>query len=95
MGGEMHAFLAQPGVGFFSMIIIGALAGWIAERITESDHGLITNILMGIGGAFIGGKIAELLDIPVFGFFRTLIAAVIGAVIIIFIWRKIRSSQAG
>lgn len=95
MGGEMHAFLAQPGVGFFSMIIIGALAGWIAERITESDHGLITNILMGIGGAFIGGKIAELLDIPVFGFFRTLIAAVIGAVIIIFVWRKIRSSQAG
>lgn len=93
MGGEMHAFLAQPGVGFFSMIIIGALAGWIAERITASNYGLLTNILMGIGGAFIGSKIAELLDIPVFGFFRTLIAATVGAVIIIFVWRKLRASS--
>ena len=50
--------LGQPSVGLLAMLIIGALAGWIAEKITKSDHGIFTNILVGIAGAFIGGKLA-------------------------------------
>lgn len=90
--GDMQAFMGNPGVGLISMLIIGAIAGWIAERITESDHGIFTNILVGIAGAFIGGKLADVLQIPVFGFFRTLVAATIGAIIILFIWRRFRAS---
>jgi uncharacterized membrane protein YeaQ/YmgE (transglycosylase-associated protein family) len=75
------------------MLLIGAIAGWIAEQITKSDHGIFTNILVGIAGAFVGGTIAELLQIPIFGFWRTLIAAIIGAVLILFLWRRIRSRQ--
>lgn len=33
----------MPGVGFLGMLVIGILAGWIAEKITASDHGLLTN----------------------------------------------------
>jgi uncharacterized membrane protein YeaQ/YmgE (transglycosylase-associated protein family) len=88
---DAQAFFAQPGVGFFSMLIIGALAGWIAGKVTESRHGILTNILVGIAGAFLGGEIAGLLNITVFGFFRTLISATIGAIVILFIWRKIRA----
>ena len=91
--GDMQAFMGNPGVGLISMLIIGAIAGWIAERITESDHGIFTNILVGIAGAFIGGKLADVLQIPVFGFFRTLVAATIGAIIILFIWRRFRASS--
>ncbi|GLK86329.1 GlsB/YeaQ/YmgE family stress response membrane protein [Ancylobacter defluvii] len=90
----MESFAAvadQPGVGWFTMIIIGLLAGWIAERVTESDHGLFANLLFGLIGAFVGKYIAELAAIPVYGFFRTLIAATVGAVIVLFIWRKLRS----
>jgi uncharacterized membrane protein YeaQ/YmgE (transglycosylase-associated protein family) len=85
-----QAFMSQPGVGFFTMLLIGALAGWIAERITASDHGIFTNILVGIAGAFIGGKLAEIADIQVFGFWRTLVAAVVGALILLFGWRALR-----
>ena len=85
--------LGQPSVGLLAMLIIGALAGWIAEKITKSDHGIFTNILVGIAGAFIGGKLAEVLQVPVFGFWRTLIAAVIGAVILLFIWRAFRGRR--
>jgi len=85
-----YAFLSQPGVGFFTMLLIGLIAGWIAERATSSDHGLLTNLVVGLAGAFIGGKLAEVLEIPVFGFWRTLFAAAIGAVILLFIWRAIR-----
>lgn len=91
MHDQAYSFLGQPGVGFFSMIIIGILAGWVAERITESNHGLLTNLLVGIAGAFVGGELASLLHIDVFGFFRTLIAAIIGAIILLWVWRAIRS----
>ncbi len=87
---DMQYAFGQPTVGFFMMLVIGALAGWIAERITKSDHGLFTNIVVGIAGAFVGGKLAEVLQIPVFGFWRTLIAAVVGASLLILLWRMIR-----
>jgi uncharacterized membrane protein YeaQ/YmgE (transglycosylase-associated protein family) len=80
-----------PGMGFFAMLVIGFLAGWLAEKITQSDHGIITNILVGIAGSFVGGKLAELLNTPVHGFFRTLIAATIGAVLVLWAWRQVRS----
>jgi uncharacterized membrane protein YeaQ/YmgE (transglycosylase-associated protein family) len=88
---DAQAFLSQPGAGFFSMLVIGALAGWIAGRVTESRHGILTNILVGIAGAFVGGELAGLLQIPVFGFFRTLVSATVGAIVILFLWRQIRS----
>ncbi len=88
---DAQAFMGQPGVGFFSMLIIGGLAGWIAGMVTESRHGILTNILVGIAGAFLGGELANLLNIDVFGFFRTLISATIGAIVILFLWRQIRT----
>lgn len=84
---EAQAFFAQPGVGFFTMLLIGAIAGWIAERVTQSNHGIFTNILVGVAGAFVGAKLAEIAEVPVFGFVRTLIAASVGAIIILFAWR--------
>ncbi|MGR7997044.1 GlsB/YeaQ/YmgE family stress response membrane protein [Xanthobacter sp. ZOL 2024] len=91
MNAETYAFLNQPGVGFFSMIVIGIIAGWVAERVTDSSHGLLTNLIVGIAGAFVGGEFATLLNIPVFGFFRTLIAAIVGAIVVLWVWRAIRS----
>ncbi len=88
---EAQAFFSQPGVGFLSMLVIGAIAGWIAERVTSSDHGLFTNILVGIAGAFVGAKLAEIGQITIFGFWQTLISASIGAIIILFAWRMVRA----
>jgi len=87
---EGYAALNEPGVGLFAMLVIGLLAGWIAEKITSSDHGLLMNLIVGIAGSFVGGKIAEVLQIPVFGFFRTLVAAAIGAILLLWIWRALR-----
>lgn len=87
---DAQAFFGNPGVGFFSMLIIGAIAGWIAEKVTESDHNIFTNILVGIAGSFVGGVLANVLNIQVFGFFRTLIAATVGAILILFVWHRVR-----
>jgi len=47
---DAQAFLGQPGVGFLEMLLIGAIAGWIAEKVTKSNHSIFTNILVGIAG---------------------------------------------
>jgi uncharacterized membrane protein YeaQ/YmgE (transglycosylase-associated protein family) len=75
------------------MILIGAIAGWIAERVTESDHGIFTNVLVGIAGSFVGAKLAEIAQVTVFGFMRTLISGSIGAILILFAWRSLRGRR--
>jgi uncharacterized membrane protein YeaQ/YmgE (transglycosylase-associated protein family) len=84
----------MEGVGFIAMLIIGALAGWIAEKFTKSDHGLLTNIIVGIAGAFIGGFLASVIGISVRGFWGTLIAAVAGATLLIVIFRTVTGRRA-
>jgi uncharacterized membrane protein YeaQ/YmgE (transglycosylase-associated protein family) len=88
---DAQGFFGNPGVGFLSMLVIGAIVGWIAEKVTESDHSIFTNILVGIAGSFVGGMLASILNIPVFGFFRTLVAASIGAILILFVWHRVSS----
>jgi uncharacterized membrane protein YeaQ/YmgE (transglycosylase-associated protein family) len=84
----------MEGVGFLAMLIIGALAGWIAEKFTRSEHGLLTNIIIGIAGAFIGGFLASMLGISVRGFWGALIAAVVGATLLIVIFRAVTGRRA-
>ena len=43
---DAQALFGNPGVGFLSMLLIGAIAGWIAEKVTQSDHSIFTNILV-------------------------------------------------
>lgn len=95
MDGEVYGALGQPGMGFFMAILVGALAGWLAERFTSADMGLFSNIVMGILGGVIGNFIAHKLNIPVYGFWRNLLSATLGAILIITIYRSLRGRRAG
>ena len=80
--------LTMPGVGFFGFIVIGALAGWIAERALNRDHGLLTNILVGIAGSFVGGTLASVLGLDFYGFIGNLVVATVGAIIILWFFGR-------
>ncbi len=71
-------------MGIFSWIIFGALAGWIASNIAGKSRrqGCVTNIVVGIVGAFLGGVIFSTIGGQgVTGFnIWSLFVAVIGAV---------------
>lgn len=87
------------GVGWIGTLIIGGLAGWIAEKITKSDMGLLMNIVVGIIGAYIGGFLANALGIrlgEIFSgwFWGNLLVAVIGAVILLFVVKMFRARSA-
>lgn len=68
-------------------IIFGALAGWIASKImnTDAEQGALGNIIVGIIGAMIGGWIARAVaGTTVTGFNLTsLIIAIVGAVVLL------------
>ena len=81
----------MTGVGVIGFIIIGLIAGYVAERLTESNHGLITNLIVGLIGSFVGGIIANLIGAPPrIGFIANLVVATLGAILFLFLLRKIR-----
>ena len=71
-----------------------AIGADIAEKVTASDHGLLTNLLVGIAGSFVGGTLAGLLNIEFYGWLGNLIVASIGAILILWIWRAVRGPSA-
>ena len=44
-------------IGWIAAIIIGGIAGWLAEQFMKSDMGLLMNIVLGIVGAAIASAI--------------------------------------
>jgi uncharacterized membrane protein YeaQ/YmgE (transglycosylase-associated protein family) len=74
----------NPG-GLISWLIVGLLAGWIAGIVTRGGgFGCITNIVIGVIGAFIGGLILEILNINgTAGFLESLAIATLGSVILL------------
>jgi uncharacterized membrane protein YeaQ/YmgE (transglycosylase-associated protein family) len=84
--------MGMPGVGFFGMLVIGFLAGYVAEKAMNREHGLFTNILVGIAGSFIGGTLAGVLNINYQGFLGNLVVAVAGAVILLWIFSRAKAS---
>ena len=77
--------------GFLGWIVIGALAGIIAKAIMpgKDPGGCIVTILLGIAGALLAGFLGNAL-----GWYRPgqgagFIAAIIGAILILFVYRLI------
>ncbi|MDN3670780.1 GlsB/YeaQ/YmgE family stress response membrane protein [Echinicola jeungdonensis] len=70
-------------------LIAGALAKWIMPG--RDPGGIFITILIGIGGAFVGGIIGRALGFESAGGSSLgwgLVWAVIGALIILYIWKK-------
>jgi uncharacterized membrane protein YeaQ/YmgE (transglycosylase-associated protein family) len=69
-----------------SAIIIGGIAGALAKLIMPGDDpgGIIVTILLGIAGAFVGSFI-----IGGGGFIWSIVAATLGAIILLAIYRLI------
>lgn len=87
---QANNFVANQGYGFFTSLVIGLIAGWLAEQISRSDHGILTNLIMGVLGALTGGLIASFIGITNVGFIGHVIIATLGALLIIFLYRALR-----
>ena len=84
-------------MGIIAWIVLGAIAGFIANLIMGGGDGLVMMIVLGIVGAVVGGFIAG----SVFGVadvtglnLTSLVVAVFGAIVTIFVARLFLSRGA-
>ncbi|WP_425602890.1 GlsB/YeaQ/YmgE family stress response membrane protein [Hoeflea algicola] len=85
---QQMGFMTMPGVGFLGLLLIGLIAGYVAERAMNRDHGLLTNMLVGIAGSFVGGALAGVLNINYYGFAGNLVVAIVGALLILWVFGR-------
>jgi uncharacterized membrane protein YeaQ/YmgE (transglycosylase-associated protein family) len=80
-------------MGWIGAIIIGGIAGWLAEQFMKSDMGLLMNIVLGIVGAAIASAILSAFKIVLGGWLGYLIAGFIGACLLIWIVRMVKGMR--
>ena len=74
------------GLGFFGSIVVGIIAGWLAEKIVKRDQGLCANLIVGVIGGLIGGGLLALFNKSVGdSWFLMIITATVGACILLWI----------
>ncbi|MGB3455667.1 MAG: GlsB/YeaQ/YmgE family stress response membrane protein [Litorimonas sp.] len=79
-------------MGILGLIILGAVAGFLAKLIlskSKEPRGFFGTILTGIAGAFAFTYIGELIGIYEQGEFAGWIGATIGAVLVSLVWAAI------
>jgi uncharacterized membrane protein YeaQ/YmgE (transglycosylase-associated protein family) len=54
-------------IGWIAAIVVGGIAGWLAEQFMKSDMGLLMNIVLGIVGAAVASWLFSLIGVS-FGF---------------------------
>lgn len=69
------------------LIVVGAAAGFVATRLMRMETGLVQTILIGIGGALIGGLVLRFL-LVVTGALAGVVGAVLGALLLIWVWKR-------
>jgi uncharacterized membrane protein YeaQ/YmgE (transglycosylase-associated protein family) len=79
--------MEEQQVGWIAAIIIGGIAGWLAEQFMKSQMGLVMNIVIGIIGAAVASWLFGLPGIMFAGWIGYLIAGFIGACVLIAIAR--------
>lgn len=79
-------------MGWFWAIVVGFIAGVTAKLITPGDpkpRGFILTTVLGIVGAFVGTFLGQAVGIVPQGDTAGFIGAIIGAVVILLIWRQV------
>ena len=77
-------------VGWIAAIIIGGIAGWLAEQFMRSNTGVLMNIILGIIGAIVANAILSVFGVTLGGWIGYLVAGFIGACILIAVGRAFR-----
>ena len=89
--------MLSPGVTFLLLLVIGIAAGlmfdrfagpgWLSRQVAGPNRLLVTSALVGIAGSFAGYQLGVLGGITGVG---ALVAAVIGALLVLWGWRVVR-----
>jgi uncharacterized membrane protein YeaQ/YmgE (transglycosylase-associated protein family) len=82
-------------MGIIWTLFVGLVVGALARAISPGNKpdGIIGTILLGIGGAFVGRFISRLVGIWAFGGIAGLAFAVLGAVMLLWLYRRFTENE--
>lgn len=81
-------------LGLLGLLIVGALAGWLATNVMKKEgFGLWGNLVVGVVGALVGGWLFRLLGFYTYGWIASLIVAFIGALILLYVLDFIKQKR--
>ena len=87
-------------MGLLTWIFVGLVAGFVAQLVLGggggfSLRGLVITVLLGIGGALVGGFVSSAMGYgDVTGFnVQSLVIATLGAIVVVFLFRALTSGR--
>jgi uncharacterized membrane protein YeaQ/YmgE (transglycosylase-associated protein family) len=77
------------------LLIAGAIAGWLAGKVMRGEgFGILLNMVLGVVGGFVGSYLLDSLGIwHDEGILGGIIVSFIGAVLLIWVGRKLQASS--
>lgn len=79
-----------------SWIVLGAIAGFLANMVVGGREGVILTIILGIVGAIVGGYVAAAVfhkgDVTGVNI-ESIVIAVLGAILVLFVWRALARNR--
>jgi uncharacterized membrane protein YeaQ/YmgE (transglycosylase-associated protein family) len=83
-------------MGIISWIVLGAIAGFLANLLIGGGEGVIGTIILGIVGAVVGGYIAAAVfhkgDVTGVNI-ESIVIAVLGAILVLVVWRALQGRR--
>jgi uncharacterized membrane protein YeaQ/YmgE (transglycosylase-associated protein family) len=82
-------------MGFIVWLILGGIVGWLASRImkTDAQQGILTNVLIGILGAFLGSQLLGNYSINTGISIRSIAVSLFGGVVLLGLINLIRRGR--
>ncbi len=80
----------MSGLGWISFLIVGLIAGWIANQVMKRGNGLLENLVVGVVGAYVGALLFWVFGLAATGFVGALVIAIVGSVVLLWIVDAVR-----
>ena len=83
-------------MGIISWIVLGAIAGFVANMVIGGGEGVIGTIILGIVGAVVGGYLASAIfhkgDVTGVNI-ESIVISVLGAILVLVVWRMVQGNR--
>ena len=83
-------------MGIISWIVLGAIAGFLANMLIGGGEGVIGTIILGIVGAVVGGYLASAIfhkgDVNGVNI-ESIVISVLGAILVLVVWRMVQGNR--